>query len=44
MFYTNNLFILDTRDPGNCKEYTEGEFDQCVDAELQKVWNIILAV
>ena len=36
------LTSFDPLSPNSCKEYADGEFERCVDEELQKVWKPLI--
>ena len=42
MVKVEQLSNFDPRKPEECKEYTDGEFENCVDEELQDLWKPIL--
>ena len=42
MVKVEQLSNFDPRKPDECKEYTDGEFERCVDDGLQDLWKPIL--
>ena len=38
MIKVDHLSNFDPRNPDDCKEYTEDDFENCVDEELQDLW------